>query len=182
LLLPSAVRRATYAWVRRSQPIRKTYRDRMQRARAVGLPVATSVEPVPHDLARRGFYRRDPAEAGQRRLALQPRSSTSWGCPPPPQAAWPRGPCRRRAKPRAQEPPRRPLAARAGSQARRSPRRAIGITASHRAEREPPRLLLRVARTIAGPKAYGRGHQRLRGEPTQGLCLSPSGAVTRGGS
>jgi hypothetical protein len=40
--------------------------------RAVGVPVATSVEPVPHNLAPRGFYRRDSAEAGERRLALQP--------------------------------------------------------------------------------------------------------------
>src|SRR3712207_6131466 len=69
LLLPSAVRLATYSLVRRSRLIRdETYHVQ----RTVGVPVATSVEAVARYLSRGGFHGRHSAENGEGSLASQP--------------------------------------------------------------------------------------------------------------
>src|SRR5215212_8044955 len=68
LLLPSAVRLATYSLVRTSRRIRA----RQIMYTAVGLPVASAVETVPHHLARGGFDGSYPAQIGEGGFAPQP--------------------------------------------------------------------------------------------------------------
>jgi hypothetical protein len=94
LLLPSAVRLATYSCVRRSRLIRArphpSQTDHVQRA--VGLPVATSVEAMAHYLSRGGFHGRHSAETREGGLTPQPlgivfkatlSSVAAWSVPMP---------------------------------------------------------------------------------------------------
>jgi hypothetical protein len=73
LLLPSAVRLATYAWVRSSLLI-TVERNHVQRP--VGFAIAMRVEAVADHFARGGFYGRHTAQVREGSLALS--SVGSW--------------------------------------------------------------------------------------------------------
>ena len=107
LLLPGFASGAPrYVFLRARIPAHPGQADHVQRA--VGLPVATTVETVPHHLARGGLGGSDPAEVGEGGLASQPLR----GCRRPRSTAWRRCRCRCQS--------RRPTPGRPASPAHRS--------------------------------------------------------------